>query len=411
MHLLGARRIGKTSLLKRLESVEHHALYFNLQRTGGSWTNFQKGLQQAIRRKARHLAWLPDLSAPAASDVCETLYLLDEAAEDHGQRCWLLFDETEVLVYLGREDIRTLQMFQAVLRDTNALTKVFASAKQLTELDTLTSSVDYGTPFLHHFPPPVFIAGLDQPDAIHLIRQMQGDSPLAVPEATVMRLCQWTGNHPFYLQWLCHTIWQHNPDPTSWHVDEGILELSRSPQLERILQDDFDHLSLPERQVLEAVLWQQPMKPANRIYLHGLVHLGYLRCGSDTYEIGNELLKTWLLDLSAEQWTTPSRVVADATRRMYAKTYPGGDVLETPLLVQPHTPDASDDPAMDVAGQLYGTHRRLTIEDVRAIVARCLAFTQRGGKVAEFHRRFSNGDYALETLRSWLRDKRFHPQS
>jgi hypothetical protein len=66
----------------------------------------------------------------------------------------------------------------------------------------------------------------------------------------------------------------------------------------------------------------------------------------------------------------------------------------------------------DPAGGKYGTCRDLTIDEVRAIVARCRAFQEKGGNVPEFHRRQkivpgAPRSYELETLRGWLKDPKF----
>lgn len=61
----------------------------------------------------------------------------------------------------------------------------------------------------------------------------------------------------------------------------------------------------------------------------------------------------------------------------------------------------------DEAIRRFGTDKDLSLSDVKAIVKKCNAFIQRGGKVAEFCRQYSENKYTLETLRKWLRDARF----
>jgi hypothetical protein len=72
-------------------------------------------------------------------------------------------------------------------------------------------------------------------------------------------------------------------------------------------------------------------------------------------------------------------------------------------------------PAELTVGGKYGTYRDLTIAEVRDIVARCLAFQRRGGKVPDFYRQLNiepDGprSFTLETLRGWLKDAKFAPQ-
>jgi len=68
-----------------------------------------------------------------------------------------------------------------------------------------------------------------------------------------------------------------------------------------------------------------------------------------------------------------------------------------------------------IIGGKYGTCRDLTVDAVRAIVARCLAFQERGGKVPGFYDQLNitpgePESFELETLRGWLKDPKFAPQ-
>ncbi len=76
------------------------------------------------------------------------------------------------------------------------------------------------------------------------------------------------------------------------------------------------------------------------------------------------------------------------------------------------SPPASVGEEGAIIGGKYGTNRDLSFEDVKAIVARCKAFQERGGKVPSFYdmQNITPGEprsYELETLRGWLKDPRF----
>jgi hypothetical protein len=407
VHLLGMRRIGKTSLLKRLAALHDHVLYLNLQGCGGSWQAFERELQRIVRRGRRRWNWLPDEAILQDEHVSTILHILDEYAQDHHEQLWLLFDEVETLITLGQADTSALQMFQSAIWSTTAIKMVFASAKQLTELDDMTTQVAYGTPFLNHFPPPIYVGNLTCNEAMSLICQSQSNHYVSVPDKTVEAICAWTNNHPFYIQCLCHFLWRSNPDPSQWLVDDMSFELT--PHLDRMLRYDFDYLSMPERRIIQSVLWDEKLPNTHYSYVQGLQWLGYLKQEATGYEIGNDFLKNWLLDLPEEAWLARSYVSASSTLRMYRKgqtEYPvhgeeGDQATDT-------TDDIlTCDSFCDVAGARYGKNRDLTLRQVQDIVSQCRAFMDKGGKVPEFHRRYSHDNYSLETLRSWLRDKRF----
>ena len=252
IHLLGTRRIGKTSLLKKLATSQKHAFYINLQRTGGDWHTLQRVLQKVVQRNHRQLNWISETVNLDQESVAEMLYTLNEHAEERGVKIWLLFDESEVLIDLGRSDIKALQKLQAALWNTPYVRTVFASAKQLSQLDEITTTDEYGTPFLNHFPPPVYINNLTDEETIQLIKQIQGVNPVSVPDHVLRVICQQTHNHPFYIQWICHFLWKENPDPSTWYIDESRFEIT--PDLYRMLHYDFSYLSMPERQIIHAVL-------------------------------------------------------------------------------------------------------------------------------------------------------------
>ena len=91
----------------------------------------------------------------------------------------------------------------------------------------------------------------------------------------------------------------------------------------------------------------------------------------------------------------------------------GPERVELPIPAGDGAIDLS--PTEGPIGGRYGTCRDLAIDDVRAIVARCLDFKTRGGTVPEFYRH-QNIDiggprsYELETLRGWLKNPKFRPK-
>lgn len=325
VHLLGLRRIGKTSLLKAL-AARGKALDFNLQRIHG-WAEFHRVLSRRFKKRQQKreplLPWLKNLEPILKSeDVFEFLEILDDELDEAGDRLWLLLDEAECLINLGRQDVRALQKFRSVIGELQAIQIVFASAKQLTELDELTSNVWHGSPFLNHFPPPLYIGGLEDEAGLALIRQTQNHTPLPVSTELCQAICHRTNYHPYFIQRLCYKLWERSSEAEAWKV--GDLDFSITSRLKSILKSDFDYLSHPERQIMQAVLRQYRLPDIHPAYVQGLVKFGYLRSDETDYEIGNEFFRNYLFGLENAAWTMPSKTSAGSTQRLYEKS-------ETPI--------------------------------------------------------------------------------
>ncbi len=321
-HLLGMRRVGKTSVLRKL-AIMGQALYLDLQEVG-DWAEFGRVLQAELNAAKAKFPWLPLAELNQTTDWFEWLKLLDKYIDQAGGHLWLLFDEAEILIELGQQNISALRKLQSFLRRLKALQVVFASAKRLTELDTLTAnSPGYGSPFLNEFPPPLYLGGLDDQAALALIRQSQNPPSLPVSDEIAQAICRYTHNHPYFIQWVCYHLWEQNPNATAWRIDENTFKIS--PELQRILKNDFEYLSDPERRVIWASLNQQPWSKPDQPYVEGLTLLGYLRQTSNGYEIGNNFFKDWLLQLETESWAKASLISAEATLNLYEKTAKGHD--------------------------------------------------------------------------------------
>jgi AAA+ ATPase superfamily predicted ATPase len=111
VHVIGMRRIGKTSLLRQLES-QLPAIFLDFQAAVGR-TGLARQVQRGLRRLNRQHPWLPPPSL------------------------WLLCDEAEGLIDLGQQDSEALKMLRGVIWGGRALRAVLASAKNLVKLDDL----------------------------------------------------------------------------------------------------------------------------------------------------------------------------------------------------------------------------------------------------------------------------------
>lgn len=167
-HVMGMRRIGKTSLLRQLES-QLPGIFLDFQAAVGR-TDLTRQVQRGLRRLSQRLPWLPSLDE--GESAFELLEDADEQAEAEGASLWLLCDEAEGLIDLGEQDSEALKMLRGVIWGGRALRAVLASAKNLVKLDDLCREW-HTSPFLSNFPPPLYLGGLTDEAADALITQSQ----------------------------------------------------------------------------------------------------------------------------------------------------------------------------------------------------------------------------------------------
>jgi len=321
LHVLGMRRIGKTSLLKRLET-QVSALYLDLQSVA-DWRELQRAFISMIRRNRRTITWLDSQTLNNCQDIFELLEELDTQALEHEQILWLLVDETDLLDKFIKYDVTKFQKFISYLQNLSHLKWIFTSAKQLVQLDELLEQAGSYTTFLDLLSPPIYMPTLTTEESLTLITQ-RGQYP--IPAAIIEAICHRTHCHPYYVQMLSHYLWQNHPPLqfSYWNVKD--LDYTIDSSFERALALDYAYLSEHERTIMQAVLRQQelPSLPNLQTYLNGLTYLGYLQRVGQDYLIGNDFLKNWLMK---QYQIPPSQISAEATLRQYQKTEAEQDKL------------------------------------------------------------------------------------
>jgi len=315
VHVMGMRRIGKTSLLRQLES-RLPGLFLDFQAAVGR-TDLTRQVQRGLRRLSRRLPWLP--LPDEGKSAFELLEDADERAEAEGTSLWLLCDEAEGLIDLGEQDSEALKMLRGVIWGGRAIRTVLASAKNLVKLDDFCREW-HTSPFLSNFPPPLYLGSLTDEAADALITQSQSESPVQAAPELCAEIRHLTNNHPYLIQWLCHCLWQ--PDNTLRPITPRDLE--PDGHLAARLRMDFDYLSDTERRILREVCiaeritepqLQEHISPSRlSTFLHGLTQLGYLRREGDDYAVGNSFFAHWLQE--SADWKQKSEISDEATLDM-----------------------------------------------------------------------------------------------
>jgi hypothetical protein len=311
IYVLGTRQIGKTSLLRQVETVVP-SMFLDLQWTGGRLEDLVRQGQREVRRKRRHCPWLPpDDGLP--DDFFRLLEAVNDTAEEAGERLWVLMDEAEIWVRVARSDPEVLHRLRGIVQNCPALRVVLGASKSLSEANTLTGKT--GSPFLSGFALR-YLGPLSTQDGAALLHQEQGNVPMTVGAELSTQLLVLTGGHPLLLQLLGERLYEdgHLRPPTEGDLT-GILDQAVKTG---IFPQDFAALSGPERAILRAISSGQPFPAdAHPTYLHGLVGLGILRHAGDGYAIGNAFFARWLREQA--DWETKAEVSAEGTLAVYSQ--------------------------------------------------------------------------------------------
>jgi len=133
LFVMGTRQIGKTSLLRQLNTLAP-ALCLDLQLVGGSPDKLTHLVRQELRRKRERFPWLPQAEAVDGEDLFGILEMADDAADSAGATLLLLVDEAEALRRIAQSDPTFLEQLRGQMQRSYALRAVLVAAKRLADL-------------------------------------------------------------------------------------------------------------------------------------------------------------------------------------------------------------------------------------------------------------------------------------
>ncbi|MEX1018230.1 MAG: AAA family ATPase [Litorilinea sp.] len=351
--VMGARRMGKTSLLRHLEHVTRHtaptlpksaatttanvaanvtayvALYWDLQGCT-SQDDLSQELYHAIEDAQERFADAGiDTTALAGLDAISLLRQLNRALAQHNRQLLLLVDEAEVLVTIAQHEPAWLARLRKVFQEGRQRT-IIASTKMLA---TMTDrAVDWITsPFLFGFH-LVNLNALERVGAQELICQAQTCRGVQVHPAIMEQILAYTNGHPYLLQWLCQRLFVPLSEDQGYLRDVQEGDLLVDPLMAGLFQVDFSRLTFLERRILLSVARAGRCTPealnawlpaftqaATTAATRSLEDFGHLRRADNLLEIGNEFLYRWLLaqtdillaELTAEEPNEPGDATDD----------------------------------------------------------------------------------------------------
>jgi hypothetical protein len=304
--VVGARRMGKTSLLKQLEyRVQQSAqtpfvpIYWDIQGSGdarGLADHLLESVEdgEAFRRATDVAA--EDLEGLNVSDMLTTLV---RRTVRSGWRLLLLVDEAEEFLSVARAEPAVLPRLRRIFQKGPEVRTVFISTKRLAKIDERT---DFATsPFLQGFMPPLYLAPLADGEARALLARGH------FGEDDVATVIQRTANHPFLLQLIASRLFE------SRDLGGTLDQVAVDEMVANFFSVDFQTLESEERAILEEVARDGRRTPSElarslgrseealEADLFSLERLGYLARDADTYRVGNWFFERWLKRVAAER--------------------------------------------------------------------------------------------------------------
>jgi hypothetical protein len=309
--VVGARRLGKTSLLKELEHRVQQSpqtpfvpLYWDLQGSGDS-RGLADGLLGSVEdseafRRATDIS-VEDLEGLSVSDMLTTLV---RRTVRSGWRLLLLVDEAEEFLTVARVDPAVLPRLRRVFQKGPEVRTIFTSTKRLARIEERT---DFATsPFLQGFVPPLYLTPLAPDEARGLLARgrFSDDETRVIMERTA--------NHPFLLQLIASRVFE------SRDLSGTLDQVAADEMVSNFFSVDFQTLDVQERDLLGEVaregsrsrkdlaqsagLSEDSVEPL----LFGLRMMGYLALEDGRYRVGNWFFERWLRRVGASKEPRPA---------------------------------------------------------------------------------------------------------
>jgi AAA domain len=297
--VVGARRLGKTSLLKELEhrvqaspQTPWVALYWDLEGSSDA-RGLADGLLGALEdseafRRATGIV-VEDIEGQSIVDMLQ--HLVRKTVRS-GWRLLLLVDEAEEFLAIARQDPTLLPRLRRLFQRGGELRTVITATRRLARIDR-----DFAlptSPFLQGFIPPLYLTPLQSEDARKLLARGQFSADEI--EAVVQR----TGSHPFLLQLIAGRLFE------SRDLQTTLDQVGSDEMVANFFSVDFQTLDGSERSLLEEVAREgrrtrRELAQAARLgedavapLLYGLAMMGYLREEDGSYRVGNSFFERWL---------------------------------------------------------------------------------------------------------------------
>ncbi len=290
----GLRRIGKTSLLKQLDTLAGAdggtlPLFWDLQGVGNvvelslTFTDALFDAEELLAGRGISVEEIED------RDVFSALEKLARALRKRGDGLLLLIDEADELMSLhwGVPGV-VERLWQAVAGFEPAPRVVLASSLRLCDIAAKDESLRN---LLERFATPRHLGAMTGDEARALLQQSQ--LPAAArprfAEAAVEAIRDHCGNHPMLLQIVAKRYHELGD------LEATFLQMEADRTIQHLLAVDFDLLLPEERQILRSIAASPESATFGEKDIRRLLALGLIRQdGPRGLSIPNRFLASWL---------------------------------------------------------------------------------------------------------------------
>lgn len=276
--LVGMRRVGKTSLLRRVEQAAGSApggafvpVVWDLQGSDEP-DELDLGLHDALLDVESRLAGT-GVELPPPGPAAETIADLAAALGERGRRLLVLCDEAEDLFALLRRHPELRGRLERALT-ASGVRVVLASSVRLAD----STGNGSGDGLLAAFDAPAYLGPLDGDEARSLLRQenLPAERRPDLAEAAVELLATRCGGHPFLLQLAAKRAIELGD------AEEACEMLAHDPTVTHLCDVDLGLLEDADRETLAGLAASSsrgPSRAAGRV--SRLRELGLVRVGAD----------------------------------------------------------------------------------------------------------------------------------
>jgi len=310
--VIGARRSGKTSLLKQLQFIVNNSDFYLKNYIPVFWD--MQGIFDITGLKERLINGLWE-----NCDIFNKFGIsLDEFENERydlesilgkisrfiikskNPQVLFLCDEVEALVNISKKSAHILSILRYHFQNNWNKTVIISTGA----LWNLKESGQKESVFLSGFAPPTYALGpLSPKDSLSLIRKINY-SDYQLPPIWEDRICQFTNRVPFYIQLVCMNIWDKKPKS----IEETKELTINSMDFNLVLENDLKGLNYVEMLILLQII-ERPGININDInkhilnetniddiqdFINNLKLLSYIQEKEDhSFYVDNHFLNLW----------------------------------------------------------------------------------------------------------------------
>ncbi len=383
--IIGARRIGKSSLLRHLQwlleaqRIPAFCISLEMASTPQELTAVICRVFAAQKSRLDFAGIGFDLNQFRQADCLEMLSALD--GKLNGQPFFLLFDEAEQLVKFAKNDPDFVSKLRGTLQSSSNLKSILAASPLIFEVTEFTRTSPTSS-FFNGFN-QILLSVLSATEAEELVRRPR----MKVSDRQLEKIFEHTHFHPYFIQLLCNVLF--NNGRLLSVTKERLRHAYRKGNLDLVFLNAFRMLSSEEKSILRFIsqkgaLTSSKLKTLIRsqkiieLSLANLIAYGHLKKTGKAYDIANSFLYEWLK-------TAPQH--GDEIRRAAIKMDPKLCFVAMPFAKEfTDVYESAIEPAVKECGyeclriDRKPTNKRITDEISEAIQSACFVIVDASGK-------------------------------